>query len=474
MAPPARASYRATFAVLIAAVAAFSLIQSLLLPVLDGLAGRFDTDRPTIAWLLTAYLLSASVCTPVLGRLGDAWGMQQVLVGCLAALAVGCAVSAVAPSLGWMIAGRVIQGAGGGILPVTFGIIRERLPPHRVPAAISLVSSLLAVGAGGGIVAAGPVADHLGYPALSWLPCAAGALAAAAAHWFVPKSRPRRPRRISVGPVLALTGWLVPLILGISQAPRWGWLSWPTIGLLTGACVVLALWIRAEATARAPLVDLALMRRRGVWTANAVAFLVGFGLYASSTLIPQLAQTTPPAAGYGLGVSVTESGLMMLPSCLASFLAGLAAAPAAARIGGRVLVVLGCLAGAGGMALIALAHEERWQIYLGSGLSGLGIGLTLALLANLVIAAVPQPQTGVATGMNANIRTIGGAIGSAVLAGVLAANPGRAGTPAESGYVIGFLALTVAMLGAAAVALAIPGPSAVRPARAPRTLAPIR
>ncbi|MFJ8003931.1 MFS transporter [Streptomyces fagopyri] len=449
---------RTTFAVLVVGVTAFSLVQSLIIPVMKGLAQQYDTDPATITWLLTAYLMSASVCTPILGRLGDAWGKDRVLVGCLAALSAGCAVSALAPDLAWLIAGRAIQGVGGGILPVSFGIIRDEFPSQRVPFRIGFISSLLAFGIGCGTVVAGPLVEALGYKALFWLPCVASAIAAAVASRFVPPSPERSRERIGLTPAVLLAAWLVMLVLAISEAPRWGWGSPTVVGLVAGAVLLLVGWVRVEMASRVPLIDIRLMRRRGVWAANLVALLMGCGLYAFNSLVPQLAQSSPASAGFGLGVSVSESGLMMLPGCLLSFLAGLFAAPATQRFGARPLIALGALTGAGGTALLAFLHGQEWNLYLGTGVNGLGIGLTFALLANVVVAAVPAARTGVATGMNANLRTIGGAIGSGVLTSVLADSQGAGGVPTEAGLVRGLVIIALVLSASGAAAFAIPSP----------------
>jgi MFS family permease len=121
----ARGSHRVTFAVLAAGVAAYALLQSLVVPVLTTIQQQLHTSQDTATWLLTAYLLSASVMTPILGRVGDMIGKERVFVASLLALAVGSALAAVAPSIGVMIAARVIQGFGGGVLPVAFGIVRD-------------------------------------------------------------------------------------------------------------------------------------------------------------------------------------------------------------------------------------------------------------------------------------------------------------------------------------------------------------
>ena len=151
-----RAHYQVTFAVLAMGVAAFALLQSLVIPVLTTVQHQLHTTQSTVTWVLTAYLLSASVMTPILGRVGDMIGKERVFVATLVALAVGSLLAAVAPSIGVMIVARVIQGVAGGMIPLAFGIIRDEFPADKVPGAIGALASLTAVGGGLGIVLAGP------------------------------------------------------------------------------------------------------------------------------------------------------------------------------------------------------------------------------------------------------------------------------------------------------------------------------
>src|SRR3954464_15901845 len=147
-----RTDYRVTFVVLCAGVAAFSLLQSMVNPVLPTIEAALDTDQSTVTWVLTAYLISASVFTPIIGRVGDKVGKERMLVVALGALAAGSLLAAVAPSTGGLIGARAIQGVGGGVLPLTFGIIGDEFPRDKVAGAIGTAAALLAVGGAFGLV----------------------------------------------------------------------------------------------------------------------------------------------------------------------------------------------------------------------------------------------------------------------------------------------------------------------------------
>jgi EmrB/QacA subfamily drug resistance transporter len=457
-----RAHYQVTFAVLAMGVAAFALLQSLVIPVLTTVQHQLHTTQSAATWVLTAYLLSASVMTPILGRVGDMIGKERVFVATLVALAVGSLLAAVAPSIGVMIVARVIQGVAGGMVPVAFGIIRDEFPAEKVAGAVGALASLTAVGAGLGIVLAGPIVNALNYHWLFWLPMILTIIAAVSAVFFVPESPVRTPGRISWVPAVLLSAWLVALLVALSEAPGWGWGSARTLGLLAGAVVLAAAWVAAEMRATTPLIDMKMMRRPAVWTNNLVSLLLGVGMYATFAFLPEFVQT-PSAAGYGFGASITKSGLMLLPSAITMFAVGMFAGRLAARLGGKALVTGGCLIGAGAMSILAFAHHQQWEIYTSSALMGVGFGLAFSAMSALIVMAVPASQTGVASGMNANIRTIGGSIGSAAMASIVTSRLAPAGLPMESGYTIGFAVMTGGLVLAAAAGLLIPAVRRLRP-----------
>jgi MFS family permease len=193
-----------TFAVLALGVGAYALLQSLVTPVLTTVEAELHTTQSAVTWVLTAYLLSASIFTPIMGRIGDMIGKERVFVATLVALAVGSLLAAVAGSIGLMIVARVIQGIGGGVLPLAFGIIRDEFPTAKVPGAVGAIASLTAVGAGLGIVLAGPIVDALDYHWLFWIPMIITIVAAVSAVLFVPESPVRSAGRISWLPAVLL------------------------------------------------------------------------------------------------------------------------------------------------------------------------------------------------------------------------------------------------------------------------------
>jgi EmrB/QacA subfamily drug resistance transporter len=455
--PTHRQHYGVTLAVLALAGVAFALLQSLVAPALPEIQHDLHTSESAVTWVLTAYLLSASVATPLLGRLGDIHGKERVLVGVLVVLGVGTLMSALATSLPMLIAGRVVQGIGGGIFPLAFGIIRDEFPRERVAGGIGLMSAILGIGGGAGIVLAGVIVRHLSYHWLFWFPLVAVAVAAVASALFIPESPVKAPERISWGAAALLSGGLAGLLLAVSQTSNWGWGSARTLGLAATGLVLLAAWVRVELASPEPLVDMRVMRLRGVWTTNLAGFLLGFGMFSSFILVPQLVEL-PTSTGFGFGASVTGAGLFLLPSTVMMLLVGPMAGRLEHRFGSKPPLVAGSAFAAAAFVLLDLAHGARVDIYIASGLLGIGIGLAFAAMANLIVIAVPPDQTGVATGMNTIMRSIGGALGTQVIASILTANVIAAtGLPAEAGFTLAFWLAAAALAVGVVAALAIPG-----------------
>ncbi len=447
-----RLHHNATLAVLALAALSYALLQTMVAPALPEIQHELGASPSTVTWVLTVYLLSASVTTPVLGRLGDMFGKEHMLVAVLALFALGSLIAALSGSLGLLVAGRAVQGAGGAVFPLAFGIIRDEFPRDRVATGIGLISATFGIGGGAGLVLSGLIVDHLSYRWIFWFGLVVVLIAMVATRLFVPESPVKSPARIDFGGAALLSAGLTSLLIAVSEGNRWGWGSAPTVDLFAGAAVVLAVWVLYERRVREPLVDIELLRVRGVWTTNLTAFLIGFGMFGSFILIPQFVQT-PESVGYGFGAGVTGAGLFLLPSAAVMLVAGPLAGTLGSRVGSKLPLLIGTGSAAASFLFLSVAHSEQWHIVTAVFLLGFGIGLSFASMANLIVEAVPQRQTGEATGMNTIMRTVGGAFGAQIAAAIVTGHI-AAGSPyaAESGFttafVMGTVATAVAMLAA--------------------------
>jgi EmrB/QacA subfamily drug resistance transporter len=433
----------------------YALLQSLVVPALPEIQSSLHTSESSVGWVLTAFLLSASVSTPIIGRLGDMYGKERLLMIVLLTLALGTLISAIASSLWLMLVGRVIQGAGGGIFPLAFSIIRDEFPNDRVPGAIGLVSSLLGIGGGAGVVFAGVVTQNLSYHWLFWFPLVLIVFTAHLTRRYIPESPVKTPAEINYRAAGLMTVGMSAILLAITETSTWGWGSPKTLGLLAVGFAVIAAWVRDELRSREPLVDMRMMAIRGVWTTNTVAFLIGVGMYSSFVLLPELVQE-PASTGYGFGASVTVAGLYLLPATIAIVVVGQMSGILERWIGSRGSLIGGTLFSLACYALLVADRSAPAEIYVAAGLLGIGIGLSFSAMANLIVQNVRQEQTGVATGMNAVTRTLGGAFGGQLAATLLASNLSGGGIPTSSGFTLSFLMCLIALVAALGFALAVP------------------
>ena len=378
----------------------------------------------------------------------------RALTAVLVVFALGSAICALAGSLGVLVLGRVVQGAGGGIFPLAFGIIRDTFPEERVATAIGGISATFGVGGGVGLVVAGLIVDALDASWLFWL----GFMALPAAYTIwrdVPREPPRPGARVDWLGAALLSSALASLLYGLSRATAWGWGSGRVLGLIAAGLALGAAWVVVELRVDQPLVDMRIMRRRPVLMTNVATVLIGFSMFASFLLVPQLAQT-PERFGYGFGATVTGAGALLLPSTFAM----LVAAPWAGRIAARssrLPLVLG--AALAGLAFVgyAAAHGSAWEVAAGGALMGAGIGFSFAAMANLVVEAVPAHEVGVATGINTIMRSLGGALGAQLVATLLAGETLAGSTmPSEAAYTDAFIVAAAAAGLATLATLAVP------------------
>ena len=272
--------------VLLLAGVSFALSQTLVLPALSAIGKDMHADASTSSWILTGFLLSASVATPLIGKLGDLYGKGRVLTLTMLVFSAGSMVCALAGSIGLLIAGRVVQGVAGGVFPLAFGIIRDTFPRERVPAAIGLLSAMFGIGAGIGLPLAGVIVDNLDLSWLFWIGCALAFPTALASRLLVPPSPPVP----STAPRPA--GRRAPLARSRGhpargdRGERLGLGRRRTLALLIGGVAVLGVWLRVEASIPEPLIELKVLRQRAVATTNLTGLMVGFAMFSSFLLIP--------------------------------------------------------------------------------------------------------------------------------------------------------------------------------------------
>ncbi|MER5425797.1 MFS transporter [Streptosporangium roseum] len=401
----------AAVGVLAFAVAAATLQMTAVVPLLPVLQQQLHVPLTSASWTLTASLLSGAVAIPLLSRLGDLYGRRLVALTALGLLVAGALLSAMATTLPLFIAGRVLQGMAAPLLPLAMGIARQAVPRDRLPTAIGVLSAMMGVGSGAGMILAGLVGGT--YQALFWILAGLGAGSAALVALLVPESaRPAPGGRPDLAGAALVAAWLVCLLLAISKGAAWGWTSSLTLGLLAGAVVLCAVWVLTARRTASPLIEIPMLLHRGTVGATVASLLLGFALFGAITTLSSVAQGA-------LGASVLQVGLYLLPTALLMLVVSLLAGRLMRRFPASSLVGTGSSLVATAALWLSFSHRDSFDLYGAAAILGVGIGLGYAALGTMAVEHVEPAETAAAGGVNALVRVIGSSLAGAVTAAVL-------------------------------------------------------
>ena len=432
------------------AVTTLALLQSLVVPLLGLIATQLEVSTAAAGWVLTANLLAAAVSTPVLGRLGDVRGERPVFLGVLVVVTLGTVLTLVATSLPLLLVGRVLQGTSYGLFPLAISVLRRELPAGRLPVAMSVVSSTLAVGGVVGLVATGLLTRGGGsYRDAFWIGLAVSLVSLALAAVVLPRRPPTATGGVDWWGAATLGTGLVLLLLPVSQGNAWGWTAPSTWGCAVGAVVVLAGWVVLQRRRREPLVRPAMLTDPRTLAPNIAGLMTGLGLFVSFIAVLQYVQTPPEVAGYGFGADVLEAAVVyLLPGGVVGIVLAPLAGRVVARLGALPTLVAGGVAGLVGFLVLALARGTTAGVVVGALLTQVWVTVAYAALPTLVVQAVRPSETGVANAVNSITRSVGQAAGSALAVALLGAQTDPAtGLPRASAFTL------VCLIGVAAAAV---------------------
>jgi EmrB/QacA subfamily drug resistance transporter len=401
-----------TAAVVLTCVPAFMVgldnlvVVTALAPIRDDLQASVEQ----LSWTVNAYVLSVGVLMLTGAVLGDRLGRRRMFVAGLLVFSAASAGAALAPSAGWLIAARVIQGAGAAlIMPLSLALLSAAFPPNRRGAAIGAWSAIIGTAVAIGPLVGGAIVEGFSWQWIFWVNVPIGLLAAILSMRTLPESfGASRPLDL---PGLALaSGGLLGLVWALVRGNEAGWSDPETLvpGLL--GVLLLAGFARRQRRTDHPMLPPALVARPRFVAANAAAFLMSAGLWCAAFLVPQYLQTA-------LGHSVLEAGLLMLPWTAVTIVVTPLAGLLADRLGNRPLIASGLLLQAVGFAWLAAtaSPSSRYGELVGPFLlAGIGISLVFPGVANAVVGSEGSGELGLASAINTSLREIGGVFGVAV------------------------------------------------------------
>lgn len=397
-------------------------------------------------WLVTSFMLSAAAGAALFGRLGDLLGRRNILLWVLALSTLGSAISSVTKELEWLILGRTLQGFAGAIVPLCFGMIRERVPLDKVPLGIGLISSTVTIASASGLVLGGIIIDYADWTMIFKISTGLGLIAFLTVLIFVTKDKLSDKAGVlkdMLGGLLFIPA-VVSLLLGITRVSKHGLLEATSLAWFAAAIIFLSAWIWRELTVEKPLLDVRLLAKPEIAWPNIVMVFVALGVYQGGHLMALFGQQ-PLSTGIGLGLSATMAAFLLFP---ANILAGISTpfvGTAVHRFGPRNLARLGCLMMSAAFFLLIFFNSNMYVVILLMILQGVGLGALYVLTPVMILHATPPDRASEATGMMGVIRSTAMAIGAQTVATLLSAESGANGQanghllPTASAYQLAFL-----------------------------------
>lgn len=413
-----RYSPNAIIAVLAVSGAVVSIMQTVFIPLLSEIPALLNCTAEQASWLITATLISSSVAIPSVAKLADMYGKRRMMIVSLGVLIVGSLIGTFGTTFPQMLVARIFQGFAMALIPIGMSIMRDQIPPQKLPGAIALMSGTMGIGAGIGLPLGGFIFQTLGWHAIFGVSALTGTLSLVAILFVVPESPIRSGGRFDYVGAGLISLWLTALLLAITKGEHWGWTSPSILGLFAASAALFALWIPLELRVSQPVIDLRTTMHKPVMLTNIATLVVGIAMYANILTSTQMLEM-PTSTGYGFGLTVFQSGLVLLPSAAAM----VAMAPVAARIvtqfGPKRALLTGCLALSAGYLFRYFYFSSIVEVGIGAIIVSGATMIAFSAAPNIIMRVVPISETSAANGLNNVMRTMGTSVSSAAVAALL-------------------------------------------------------
>jgi MFS family permease len=420
-----------------------------------------DFGNPAmVGWLITGYLIVGAAIAAVVGRLGDLFGRRRVLIVVLAIGAIGSLISALSTNFSVLLAGRLMQGVTGAILPLCIGLVHENMPKDRAPMAIGLMISGASIGTAAGLVVGGMIVDQFSWHGIFFTSAGLCVTAMLAILAFVPVSI-RRPSTQAVDWMsgLAFAPGVALVLVYFSMGKSWGWGNPMSLGALALGVALVAWWVRRSLTSPNPLIAIRSFADRTIAVGGAVTALVSMSTLQITVFFSLLLQA-PAWTVAGLGLTATVAGLAKLPSNLSSTFAGPLGGWLAGRGGGRIALIVGGLITTAGWLLWFIVEIDGFAIVVAQLIIiSFGATMLFSVAPTIIAQASPPERISEISGMLTVIRQLFLGIGAQMVTTLLAVDVVRRGDeiyPSPFAYDLTVTVIVGICLVAILVAFALP------------------
>jgi len=455
--------------------------ETMLIPAIPDLIKDFGTSYSMSSWILTAYLVSGAVMTPIAGKLSDIYGKKKILLAIMAIYTIGVSTAGFANSICFMLVARAIQGIGMSMFPIAFSLIRDQFPREKISIGQGIITSMFASGAVIGLSVGGIIIQHFGWQATFFtiIPISISLLIVIWRFIRVTQNEYPEQRRLQLSSrkdnnyntkmssstkidikgasTLAVTVTSFLLVLTLLQTGTNNSSTQLAVGFLTVAVVSLSLFIIVEKRAASPLIDFKMMLDRTLLPANILIMIIGLSMFMVFQTIPILVRSPIP---FGFGESAIKAGNVQLPFALVLLVFGPTSGFIISKLGSLRPITIGTIISAAGFIGLFMLHQTELGVSVNLAILSAGLSLTSVGAMNVIILSTPRQYSGVSLGISSLMRIVGASIGPAVAGMYMQSNQSILTTegitrffPSMESYNLIFL--TAAIVSIVSIALAI-------------------
>jgi MFS family permease len=437
-----------TLAILSCVATMVMYAETMLIPAIPDLIKYFDVSYSMSSWILTAYLISGAVMTPIAGKLSDIYGKKKILLIIMVIYVVGVSAAGLATNLFFMIIARAIQGVGLSMFPIAFGIVRDQFPREKISIGQGVITSMFASGAVIGLLVGGTIIENYGWQSTFFtiIPVAIILLVVIRRFINVDEESPvyqeeqsnqiigtyrsivsdnnrteSSARRIDIrGAItlaIAVTSFLLAFtymetgFAGSNSSGNTSYFSEQVVLYIVAGSISFILFIITEKRTKYPLVDFKWMLNKAILPANLIIMIVGLSMFMVFQTIPILVRNPEPL---GFGEDAIKAGNVQLPFAIVLLVFGATSGFIISKLGSLKAIIAGSIVTAISFLSLLIFHSSESLISANLALLSVGLSLTSVGAINVIILTTPKEFIGISLGTTMLIRIVGSSIGPAI------------------------------------------------------------
>lgn len=393
-------------------------VETMVIPGIPKIQSYFTTTATIAAWITSAYLIVGSAVSPLFGKLGDVFGKKRMFLLSLVFYIAGVGIAGFSPSIYFLIAARALQGIGFAIIPLGLAIITDVFPRERVATAQGIISGTFAIGAALGLIVGSYVVQYLGWQYAFHTALVLSIVLFAISYKILQNDTPKGINKsVDYAGAVILMGGITLLLLYATEGPTLGWLSMEELAFaIPGAALFIGFFF-FENKKTNPMIQLGLLKIRNVLVANLVGIVSGITMFS---LFFALIYYTQLPTGFGLNLTIIESGLTLAPSTLGMLVGGPLVGRLTQRSGPKPVLIIGAALSFIGFSLFLFNRATSLDVALDMVVALAGVVALIVPIVNMLAVSLPRENIAVGLGMNTMLRNLGGAIGPVVATVIMA------------------------------------------------------